>query len=101
MTSFNIGDEVTIINGTDYSYTAEGSEGIVVEILDSTHIGVAWYKLTGPYDRTVTRDEPRTWSVYVSDIALLKANLNSHPCYKVIRKVNQLQRKRKEKGYAF
>jgi hypothetical protein len=99
MTNFSIGDEVIIVNGTDYSYTTEGSEGIVVEILEGEHITVAWYKLTGPYE--VSKNKPRTWSVCVRDIALLKANLNNHPCYKVIRKVNQLQRKRKEKGYAF
>lgn len=97
---FNPGDSV-IINSKGssiYQFTKEGSTGIVLECTD-TYVTIQFDYLTG---RVRDPYKQQTWEVDIDTVELLDSTIDmSHPNYKVISKVNQMYRRRKELGYAF
>lgn len=98
-THFKKGDRV-VINSNDsfYRWTKQGSTGTIVSI-GKNYINVLFDFLTGPvqdaYDKII-------FEINIESLTLLEEDVNtSHPNYKVINKVNQMYRRRKELGYAF
>jgi hypothetical protein len=99
-THFKKGDRV-IINSNDsmYRWTKQGSTGTIVSI-GKNYANVLFDFLTGPvqdpYDSIIFEIHIESLS-YIVDSTIDM----SHPNYKVINKVNQMYRRRKELGYAF
>lgn len=98
-THFKKGDRV-VINSNDsmYRWTKQGSTGTIVSV-EKNYIHVLFDFLTGPvpdpYDRVQFEIDIESLSP-IEDAADM-----SHPNYRVISKVNQMYRRRKELGYAF
>ena len=98
-THFKKGDRV-IINSNDsmYRWTKQGSTGTITSV-GKYYIHVLFDFLTGPvqdpYDSAIFEINIESLSP-IEDAADM-----SHPNYKVINKVNQMYRRRKELGYAF
>ena len=98
-THFKKGDRV-VINSNDsmYKWTKQGSTGTIVSV-GKNYIHVLFDFLTGPVQ------DPYNSIIFEIDIDSLSpiedAADMSHPNYKVINKVNQMYRRRKELGYAF
>ena len=102
---FETGDEVEIVSG-EYFYTTIGSKGIIKSINKARKTAsVSFYYLSSnTYGRELTREHPREWDITIEDLKLINEPSNidrNNPYYKVLRKIEQLQRKRKDKGYAF
>ena len=82
-----------------YRWTKQGSTGTIVSI-GKNYANVLFDFLTGPvqdpYDSIIFEIHIESLS-YIVDSTIDM----SHPNYKVINKVNQMYRRRKELGYAF
>ena len=107
MTAINwkVGDEVEIILGAPYYHSSAGSRGFITKA-SKYFIEVSFYLLTGSdYHRTVDHDNPKMFKIerqhlqYVTEASTpISPDM---PHYKVLRKISQLERKRKGQGYAF
>lgn len=98
-THFKKGDRV-VINSNDFMYrwTKQGSTGTIVSV-GKNYIHVLFDFLTGPvqnpYDNVI-------FEIDIDSLSPIEDAANMlHPNYKVINKVNQMYRRRKELGYAF
>ena len=106
MSQFKVGDEVEIVGNRNgycpYNYTTVGSKGVVTELSeDSTNeVVVAWYFFANP-----DCDDPigHKYTVEVEYLKLIKEFKLSNPAdlkyEKIIRKIKQMEAKRKELGY--
>ena len=98
-THFKKGDRV-VINSNDslYRWTKQGSTGTITSI-GINYIHVLFDFLTGPVEDPYDKVE---FEIDIDSLTLLEEGVNiSHPNYKVINKVNQMYKRRKELGYAF
>lgn len=97
---FNVGDRVVVkprVN--DYSITTPGSEGIIIYI-GKFDFKVRFTKVTSSSEYAL-----EYYSFNTSDynnFALIDLGLDtSNKYYKVIRKIKEMEQKRKEQGYAY
>ena len=98
-THFKKGDRV-IINSNDsmYRWTKQGSTGTIVSV-GKNYIHVLFDFLTGPVQDPYDRVE---FEIDIDSLSPIEDAADmSHPNYRVISKVNQMYRRRKELGYAF
>ena len=106
-TKFNIGDEVETIEDAPYYHSSAGSKGFITRINKRREsVDVSFYYLAGAdFHRVVSYDNPKSFEVFLRDLKYVVDPLNNispevkH--YKVLRKIQQLQKKRKDNGYAF
>jgi hypothetical protein len=98
MAQFKIGSKIIINeNGKRYGYTKPGSTGIITAYYhENDSYYIMFNKLTGKSDLRGTE------SYYIStDCVNLLTDLNLTKKDLVIRKIKQMQDKRKENGYVF
>lgn len=98
-THFKKGDRV-VINSNDslYRWTKQGSTGTITSV-GKNYIHVLFDFLTGPVQDPYDRVE---FEIDIDSLSPIEDAADmSHPNYRVISKVNQMYRRRKELGYAF
>lgn len=98
-THFKKGDRV-VINSNDslYKWTKQGSTGTITSV-GKNSIRVLFDFLTGPVQDPYDRVE---FEIIIESLSPIEDAADmSHPNYRVISKVNQMYRRRKELGYAF
>lgn len=94
MDEFNIGDTVEVIGG-GYSITGVGSWGYIEEI-DTNHCVVNFVEY---HNSALTGELITTWAI---NKRMLKRVASSNlPYSAVIRKINEIDRKRKALGYKY
>jgi hypothetical protein len=98
---FEIGDRVKYM-GEPYR-VQPGYEGTVVKITDDgDFICVMWDKLRNGHSCGGLCPDGMGWNIRAHDLYILENELTkSNPYWRVCHKVNSLEMKRKELGYAF
>jgi hypothetical protein len=104
MIMFNIGDEVMIIEDADgycpYSITTPGTIGIIIDFNNEEdgieRVKVKWYTFT-----SYTFQMPQTYSVDPTYLKLTDESkaTSSGKYFRIIRKMKQMEAKRKALGY--
>lgn len=100
---YKVGDEVVVVNKV-YHWTTPGSCGTIIKILPDYKVKIKWDKILGLKGMsTISQEEYMRrsidWEISMFDIELVKEN--NVPYFKVIRKIKQMDERRKEQGYAF
>lgn len=106
MSQFKVGDEVEIISNKDgycpYTYTTVGSRGVITELSEysTNEVLVAWSFFANPL---CSDPIGHKYTVEVEYLKLIKEVELSNPAdlkyEKIIRKIKQMEAKRKELGY--